>query len=216
MASGTRVGDMVIAKGTEVNGAISAATLEWTYIPAGNDSLDAVTYSAIVDETNHSIKLENGNNTGIAKLALAAGSNGDIVLSSAKSTDGNTDDTLTTTISHKTYSAVTPAAASTLSNGATSFTAIKSLTLTNGHVTGIETDTFTPVTYDLEGATAENNTTFTVATNSGSNDVDIEIGLVDSNSNARASAVINLASSSIKLTAGNSGDVTMNLEWGSF
>lgn len=216
MASGTRIGDMLIAKGTEQNGAITAATLEWTYIPAGNDALDAVTYSAVVNTSENSIKLQNANNAGIAKLVLSDVTNGDVVVTSAVSTTGNTDDTLTATIAHKTYSAVTPTAAATLSNGSTSFTAIKGITLSNGHVTAIETDTFTPVTYDLEGATATNNTSFTVATNSGTNDVDVEIGLVDSNNQSRASATFNLASSSIKLTAGNSGDVTMNIEWGSF
>ena len=214
MSGGTRIGDMVIAKGTETNGVITNG-LTWTYIPAGNDSLDAVTYEAIVDTTNNSIRLDNANDTTIAKLAFAEGQNGDIVLSSAVSTTGNTDDTLTTTISHKTYSAVTPSAASTLSNGTATFTALKSLTLTNGHVTGIETDTFTPVTYDLTGATLSQTSSVNSTTNVGTSTVSASIGLEDSSDGIHDSATLDFSSSTIKIT-GSGNTVTMNFEWGAF
>ena len=216
MAGGTRVGDMVIAKGTETNGVITSG-LTWTYIPSGNDSLATATYTAIVDTSNNSIRLENGNTTNVAKLALAEGANGDIVLSSAVSTTGNTNDTLTTTISHKTYSAVTPTSVdnASLSNGSASFTAIKTLTLTNGHVTGITTDTFTPVTYNLSGASLSQTSSVNSTTNVGTSTVAATIGLEDSSSGAHTGATLNLSSSSIKIT-GSGSTVTMNFEWGAF
>ena len=212
MGSGTRVGDMVIAKGTETNGVISSG-LTWTYVPAGNDSLDAVTYSAVVDDTNHSLRLDNANNATIAKIALVAGT--DVALSSAVSTNGNTNDTLTTTINHATYSAVTPAPASALSNGSASFTAIKGITLSNGHVTAIETDTFTPVTYDLSGASLTQTSSVNGVSNVGTSTVEAEIGLVDSNSVSHTAADINFTSNTIKIT-GSGSTITMNFEWGNF
>ena len=213
MSGGTRVGDMLIAKGTETNDVITS-DLTWTYIPAGNDSLDAVTYSAIVDTNTNSIRLDNANDTTIAKIGFVAGT--DITLSSAVATNGNTDDTLTTTINHATYNAVTPVAASTLSNGSASFTAIKGLTLSNGHVTGIETDTYTPVTYDLEGAAASNNSYFNSTSNSGTNEANVKIRLINSNdSYSTNDADFQIESSSIKISTSNS-KVTMNFEWGSF
>lgn len=212
MAGGTRVGDMVIAKGTETNGVISSG-LTWTYIPAGNDSLDAVTYSAVVDDTTHSLRLDNANNATIAKIALVAGT--DVSLSSAVSTNGNANDTLTTTINHASYAAVTPAAASTLSTGSASFTAIKGITVSNGHVTAIETDTFTPVTYDLSGASLTQTSSVNGTSNVGTSTVEAEIGLTDSNSGSHTSAELNFTSNSIKIT-GSGSTVTMNFEWGNF
>ena len=205
---GTRVGDMLIAKGTETNDVITS-NLVWTYIPAGNDTLAEVTYSASVDETTHSMGLVNGNTATIAKLNLVAGT--DMALSSTKtSVNGRTDNTLTTTINHAPITTSGPTAASTLSDGSATFTAIKSLTISNGHVTGITTDTFTPVTYDLEGATSQ-----TVSTNN----VNVKIRLKNSNSAYSAhDAIFNLNSSSLAITpdANDSKKIAINLEWGNF
>lgn len=214
MAGGTRVGDMVIAKGTEVNGEITS-NLVWTYVPAGNDSLDAVTYTAIVDDTTNSIRLDNANDTTIAKMALAAGT--DVTLSSAVSSNGSNNNTLTTTINHATYSAVTPTPASTLSNGSASFTAIKGITLSNGHVTGIETDTFTPVTYNLSGISLTQASSVNGTTNVGTSTVNGVIGLIDSNDSSQGYGVanVNFSSDTIKLTS-SANTITMNFEWGNF
>lgn len=217
MANGTKVGDMVIARGTEGSNGYISGTITWTYIPAGNDSLADVTYSATVNETNHAISLSNENGTGLGKIALVAGT--DVTLSSTKTTDTGfaANSTLTTTINHATIS--TTATTGSAVDGAASFTAITGVTTSNGHITGYTTQTYSPVTYDLEGANITQTNAVNGTTNSGLNDADVEIKIVDSEGNYGTSAHVNLESSSIKLTPGtgaNANKLTMNFEWGSF
>ena len=218
-STGTRIGDMFIAKGTENSSGIITSNLTWTYIPAGNEELSGVTYRAVVDTATHAISLWNGDDDTISKHVLVAGT--DVALSSAKSSDnGRTDNVLTTTINHATITTTTPTAATTASNGTSSFTAIKELTISNGHVTAITTDTFTPVTYDLDGAAVSSDShTFSNTTNTGTNGLDVTIRLKNSEEDYSAhDAVFNLTSSSIKLTAdaNDATKVVMNLEWGAF
>lgn len=217
MANGTKVGDMVIAKGTEGSNGYISGTITWTYIPAGNDSLADVTYSATVNENNHAISLSNENGTGLGKIALVAGT--DVVLSSTKTTDTGfaADSTLTTTINHATIT-TTPTTGSAV-DGAASFSAITGITYNNGHITGYTTQTYSPVTYDLEGAEISQTNVVNGLTNSGLNDADVEIKIADSQGNYGTSAHLKLESSSIKLTPGsgaNADKLTMNFEWGSF
>lgn len=193
----TRVGDMVIAKGTETNGKITS-NLEWVYVPAGNDSLDAVTYSSTIDTATHTINISPAVGNDLAEIALSAGN--DIVLVSS-----TTGSRIATEISHATYSAVTPVAASSLSNKTASFTAIKGITLTNGHVTGIETDTFTPVTYELSGATASAATGSAV----------VSFGLDNSNDTTVSTASFGLLSDTIAFSS-TANNVVMDIVWGSF
>lgn len=209
---GTKVGDMVIARGTETVTTINSVTdsfitsnLEWTYVPAGNDSLDAVNYETIVTPGSNSLYIENALNDGLAKIVLNAGTDM-IVTSTATATSSSTNNTLLTTISHTTYSAVTAAAAATLSDRTPSFTAIKELTLSNGHVVGITTDTYTPVTYELTGVS-------TTATTTAS--AQVSFGLKDSADAEMNDVNFTLNSSSINFTASNNA-VTMNLVWGTF
>lgn len=209
MAGGTRVGDMLIAKGTEGSDGKISSNLEWTYIPSGNDELDAVTYHGIANTASHSLTIENGPGVEIAKLDLDAGDG--ITLTSVASTTAS----LATTIAHSVYSTTSTTAASA-SEYTDSFTAIKGLTITNGHVTAIETDTFTPVVYHLTGATATQSASFG-ATNTGTNTVEVGVGITDSNGTSNlAGATMNLTSSSLKMTAGSNGSVAVNIEWGTF
>jgi len=67
---------MVIAVGTEgTDGTIPTSDLRWTYVPSGNDALDAVSYAGVVDATNPSIELKNENGTGstVAGISVIAG-----------------------------------------------------------------------------------------------------------------------------------------------
>ena len=218
MSSGTKIGDMVIAKGTEGSDGNISGTITWTYIPAGNDSLDDVTYTATVDTSANSIKLANANGTGIAKMALVAGT--DMAISSAVSTDtgANSNSTLTSTINHATIS--TTATTGSAITGAASYTAITNLTVNNGHITGYTTQEYSPVTYDLEGAAVSMDSEFSLQTNSGTNVASVETRLVDSEGNYSTNdSVLKIESSSIKMSAGtgaNANKVIMNFEWGSF
>lgn len=210
MANGTKVGDMVIAKGTETNGVIGN-NLTWTYIPAGNDSLADVTYHGVANASDNSLSLANVGGTSVAKIALTAGT--DVVITP----DASTSTILDATIAHRTITTSTTATAN-LSNGVASFTAIKELTVNNGHVTAITTDTFTPIAYSLTGPTGANGQRFNTTTNVGTNDSSVVIKLHDDTNTDDISTIsLPFNSSSIKLTSNTAtGALTMDLEWGTF
>ena len=221
MTNGIKVGDMFIAKGTEGADGIIASGLEWTYIPAGNDSLSDVTYRA---ETNtsgeNSILLKNGSNSTIAKLNLVGGTNIDI--SSVAS--GTNNNTLTATIDHETITTTdnTTVTSTSLPSDATaspvipaqdtfggsSFAAITGLTISNGHVTAIERGKFVPVTYDLVAPTVTNIT----------KGAQIAVNMKDSNQTAKAASNIKLYSDSISIAADGTDNTQVNMElvWGTF
>lgn len=204
-SDGTRVGDMVIANGTETDGFISSG-LSWVYVPSGNDAADAYSYTAVATAATNTLLLRNQIPTDIARISLTAGTDVDITSTAA-------DGSLSSTISHATYNAVTPVADSNPSTNTATFTAIKGLTLSNGHVTGITTDTFTPLTYTLSGATVTEGTRFSAS--SSTNDITAQIALADNQNGARGTADVKLSSSSITLTRSNDS-IVMDLVWGSF
>lgn len=219
---GVNVGDMIIAKGTEtlttVNnepGYYITSGLTWTYVPAGNDSLEAVTYHPVLTANTHTTSLQNGNNQTLVQHSLVAGTN--ISLSSAvSSSNGGTNNALTTTVNHETITTSTPAATS-VANGTATFVAVTGLTVSNGHVTEITTDTFTPVTYEL-GKQTTLQTAFgpsnPFASNGSSNSANVNISLSDSNGPVN-SVDVNVASSSL-ITRATSTGISIDLEWGSF
>lgn len=212
-SSGTIVGDMFIASGNETNGVITS-NLKWTYIPSGNDSLDAVTYTTQVTPENNLMVLKNVDRDTIASLQFSAGSG--IVLSSTTAAAG-----MVTNIAHDTYTATT---STTTASSSESFTAITGLTLTNGHVTGITSEVFEPIGYKFGTQVAQSVVTSSVVdgtrmsstSNSGANDVTVNINLSDTDNNPISSQSLKLNSSSIKLAKGNNGEVIMNMEWGTF
>ena len=217
-ASGAIVGDMFIAQGTETNGIITSG-LQWTYVPAGNDSLNTVSYRPELTLANNLLEIVNGNDDAVITLQMSAGDG--IALSSVTAVSAKG---MVTTISHATYTATTTTANAA---SASSFEAITGLTLTNGHVTGISKETFSPVVYkfgDVAATTANtvdgtiiNGTRMAVASNSGPNDLTFKINLNDADENPISSAAVKLSSSSIKLAAGsNDGEIVMNMEWGTF
>jgi hypothetical protein len=136
---------MYIADGTEGSDGYISSGLIWTYIPAGNDSLSTVTYHGEAGTATNTLSLKDGTplaNT-IASLTLTASTGINII--STTTTAGNI---LSATISHETITTTTTTA-DPLSTNTSDFTAIKGITIENGHVTQIETDTFTPVKYSL-------------------------------------------------------------------
>ena len=212
-ASGAVVGDMFIAKGTETNGKITS-NLEWTYIPSGNDSLDAVNYAAEVTTATNSIEVNNGIGTQLFGLTLQSSTGINVVSSSTSGTY------MTSVISHADYSttSTTSSAVST-----TSFAAISGLTINNGHITGYNIETFTPETYtfednDISSTTANsyvvNGTRSTTANLA--NDLTIAHTLKTSGGSLVGSSLVKLSSSSIQLSKGNDGEVVMDMMWGSF
>ena len=207
LANGTAAGDMLIAEsitGLEnSDGEIDSNDLRWLYIPSGNDSLTAVTYSADFDDTNNVFGIKNGANVAIASHALVAGN--DVVISSTA--DGAV---LTSTISHETF-ATTATNAASPSNLTSSFTAIKGLTVDNGHVTGYELDTFTPIGYSISNAEVSNSASASGAV------LSLELVTSDNDNTKTTSASFNVDSTSLAIRKGTGdADVTINLEWGTF
>ena len=208
-ASGTRIGDMVIATGTEGSDGFISSGLKWVYVPSGNDSSDAYSYFAEATAATNTLLLKNriAGSAPVAQLSLTAGT--DIAIDSTASNGA-----LASTISHATYSAVTPAETASPTGSAASFTAIKELTLTNGHVTGITTDTFTPLVYNLSGSVVTEGTRF--SSSSTTNDVTAVISLKDTINGQHGTANIKLSSSSITFSKGANDEVVADLVWGTF
>lgn len=218
-STGAIVGDMFIASGTEGNNGEITGTIQWTYIPSGNDSLAEVTYTTKTTTSTNTIKMENGNEQEVFALSLQAGDG----ISISSTAAGATATQMTTTITHATYTTTTSTTAASSSN---SFEAITGITLNNGHVTQIESQTFTPQSYLLSAVTSSsavvnsyvaNGTRVSTATNAGLNDVSVYTSLMDGDETVINSSAIKLISSNIKLSAGsNAGEVVMNMEWGTF
>lgn len=212
LSNGIRIGDMFIATGSEgADGYIT--TPQWTFIPSGNDSAAQFTYSAEATTSTNTLTMSNELPSVIASITLTA-STGIVVTSS--SVNGND---LNASISHAT---VTTTATTSTAASNTSFSAISSLTLDNGHVIGINTETFEVPEYsftDTRSATLIDssvvNGTRVASNNAGPNDISVAHNLLQDDT-AIASSVTKFSSSSLVLSKGNDGEVVMNVEWGTF
>ena len=216
LSNGIRTGDMFIASGVEgADGYIT--TIQWTFVPSGNDSSDQFNYHAAATTSTNTLTLSNALPQVIASVTLTA-STGIVVTSS--SVNGND---LNAAISHASY--VTTATSSTAASASSTISAVSSLTLDNGHVTGYNVETFSVPEYaftDTRAATAScvdssviNGTRVATATNAGANDLTIGHTLLQ-DSTSISSSIVKLSSSSIILSKGNDGEVVMNVEWGTF
>lgn len=154
------IGDMFIATvkegGSQTNGVIADGSVEWQYVPSGDELNTDTLFSGNVTIT------EGGENAGKVKYELSAHRGADDDGKTPAMPSDHEDLTIKAgkditisgtgteaTIAHKTYSAVTPSNSN--ASSATSFTAITGVTLENGHVTGLSTQKFTPNTYTLSG-----------------------------------------------------------------
>jgi helix-turn-helix protein len=130
--------------------------VEWTYVPAGDDTHTDTQFSLVANGTdgvgegtgNFSVKLRNTTASADAGETLTVKAGEDIVIDWA-------EDTNTATINHKAYGSLTSTPGSVSADGK-SFTAITAITADNGHVTAWETKTFTlpedqNTTYELVG-----------------------------------------------------------------
>ena len=206
-----RIGDMLIAQGTEDSSG-EIVNIEWFYVPSGDDTLDSVTYSASHNASLNKFRIQNVYEETLGSLVLNAGT--DITINSV--VDSDDAGVLSTTISHAIINTSTTAlsAASTTSYHASQFTAIKNISTSNGHVTNIELDTFTPVEYNLLDATTTATSAFG-ANNTGTATMDVSIRITNSNNDTLPPSHLYLNSETIKLSATANG-VIMNLEWGTF
>lgn len=156
-----KVGDLFIAtvkeNGSHTGGVINSGDVAWTYVPSGDElNTDTLFYGDVT--VTAGTAAEGGKVT----YDLKASANADGVTPSMPSghetlqISGGKDILISgsgtsATVNHRTYNAVTPS--NSAESSKTSFTAVTGVTLTNGHVTGINTKTFTPTdtTYTLDG-----------------------------------------------------------------
>ena len=154
-----KVGDLFIATvesdSDHTNGVIVEGKVQWTYVPSGNElNTDTLFYGDVT------VTAGNGTGGSVAyALKAKRGAEGDnpsVPTENENLTISGGTDILVSgsgtsaTINHKVYDAVTPNNAPASSKS--TFKAITGLTLANGHVTGINTQDFTPETYALSGA----------------------------------------------------------------
>ena len=154
-----KTGDLFIAVAGEgatvTNGVISGA-VEWTHVPSGDELNTDTLFKGDVTVTT------GGEGTGNVKYAWSASRGADNDGKTPAMPEGHEDLNIKAgkdivvggsdteaTIGHKEYAAVTPN--NSAAGSAASFTAVTGVTLSNGHVTGVNTQTYTPDTYTLAG-----------------------------------------------------------------
>ena len=153
-------GDMFIAvagTGATVTNGVISGTVEWTHVPSGDELNTDTLFKGDVTVTT------GGEGTGKVEYAWSASRGADNDGKTPAMPSGHEDLTIKAgkdivvggsgteaTIGHKEYDAVTPS--NSAASSAASFTAVTGVTLSNGHVTGVSTQTYTPDTYTLAGA----------------------------------------------------------------
>ena len=203
-------GTLVIASGTEGgDGYIPDGSVTWTFVTgAASDT----TYVGKTVEGG--VKLVDSHGSDVMQITATAGT--DIVVNSS-STDGASR-TQALTIGHKAYSAVTPspdeAQPDAMTNKAASYTipVIDSITLSNGHVTGIKTKTYT--VKDTNATMKAITTSASAAGNTAT--VTISTGLTQSDgASSDQSGSFGITSDSLTVS-GSGSAVGINMVWGSF
>lgn len=203
-------GDILIATGTETNGVLNS--VEWTYIPSGDDSKQDTTVVPSVDSTNHSIEFTNSTadvgEGAFAGIDLDAGTG--IVLSSDATAAG--DGFLKTTISHANVNTNASSYASVQSDGDNidypdSISVVTGVSVDQqGHTFNVET---TEVTLEQYSFTAE--------TEDITNGVALSLDLNGLASDHTSENTIDITSTSLAISSASSGSAAViNLEWGTF
>lgn len=202
-------GDLFIATGAEgANGFIE--TIEWTYVPSGDDTFDNSTYVGKATPASNTWGITESAGQSIGDVKFVAGTN--MSISSTEGGNGLDDETsMITTISHGSAGAtsVTSTTAETKGDApVATFTAVTGIGRdNNGHVTSVSTKEFDvkDTTYTF-GAEVENGQIVTT--------------LAD-DANTEQTAVYQVTSSSLSVATAQddeSKDITVNveLEWGTF
>ena len=211
-----KVGDLFIATGTEdaSTGKITASTLKWTYIPAGDDSQTDTVYNYSLNTSDHI-------------LSIQASTTGDVV---AHIDVDNTDNklALTSTLDKAHYSEVgvpwklqinhakvTRDDSTSSAANVDSFSVIDTVnTDDTGHVLGVNTKTVTVHRYELSGAEVVDAATK-------GNGVTVTDTLKDTSGEPAGTSVFkvetNNGGDNLKVTKNTAGDgFKISMEWGSF
>lgn len=220
-------GDLVIASGSETNGAITGA-ITWDVVPSGNED---TTYSVVGGDNGITIKEHKGGDTGgapIGGLAVKGGTN----ITIAK---GGTGNNVELTVNHGTVSCSTESETGEVGGGATysvssqNVEVVQEQTISGtGHVTAMTTKTWT-----LRDTNAKLDTTITTGVTATKGDLTTGFEEYGATSSAkvtvgaklyRSNGETNTASGnfSVKSNSGNIAvaadgtNVTLKLVWGTF
>lgn len=182
------VGDLWIATGTEDdNGYITAASLKWTYVPAGDDT--DTQYS--LETTNNGLNLKNTTTNQSAGSATFSGSKKVIMTKSGTNFD----------FAHatQTVSKAEDTAATALGHGA-AFTAVNGVTYDeHGHITGFSVNKFTAV-----------NTTYKANTDSSGKVTFTAYNGKTATGEAQSVTFVGGNKINVAATAGEAGKITIN------
>lgn len=143
-----KTGDMLIATAkdgkSETNGVLAIGDVEWTYVPAGDDSYIDTTYIFKASGTTDSMTITSSNGGGtIGKIAFTEG---DGIVIESTDNGGGSPNQLSVNIKHGTYDTAKTTDNKSLTNGGT-FDVIDSITYNNGHISGINTKTIHTLEY---------------------------------------------------------------------
>lgn len=205
-----KTGDMLIATAkdgkSETNGVLAIGDVEWTYVPAGDDSYIDTTYIFKASGATDSMTITSSNGGGtVGKIAFTEG---DGIVIESTDNGGDSPNQLSVNIKHGTYSTAETTDNKSLTNGGT-FDVIDSITYNNGHISGINTKTI----QTLEYKPGPDN----VSKDENANSVTISHTLQAGTSLVSdKTANMVLKSDTLKLTASAGNTVTADLVWGSF
>ena len=197
-----RIGDMFIATGAEGNdGYIPTADIVWTYIPSGNDDVQA--YTLRYNTSNSKIELINSNNTAVSSIE-ASGT--DIVLGGSSTAMTIAHNSVT-----RTDTTGTAVSQTSGSGSATTFTAVTAITTSStGHVTGVETTQISIA--DEFNKLKSMAITSSIEANTGNAKINVA---VTDQKNYSVNADIVLHSDSLTFST-NNNITSIEMQWGSF
>ena len=213
--TGCKVGDLLIAV---KDGSSYKIANDWYYIPSGDDQV----ISGSVSKSDGKASMTIADTAGtLGKIIVEQGT--DITVTGEISKDNSSDtnnNVIKATIAHASYGKVTPSE-DTGSNAEVSstsgviaaediFTAITSITESNGHLTGVKTSTFT--VKDTHNQITSINQKATKIENG----IKTAPSITTSDSETISTTELNITSTSLAIDRTDENNVTFNLTWGTF
>ena len=214
-------GDMIIARGTEgSDGFITSATLTWDLVPAGDDTIDLITYTGVA--IDNGIQIDNNQDETIASFTVNGAAGGPITVTDSKAANGKSN---SLTISHNTVTKSDSALAKETQlkvNKITVNTVAEVVRDAYGHVTGVKTKAYEIV--DTVAHVSEVKTDATASTTGGVSTAVItnKVTTADANDATKsATGTLNIQSSTLQITAtaasgSTAAKVVMDMVWGKF
>ena len=211
-----KIGDLFIATGTEdaSTGKITASTLKWTYIPAGDDSQTDTVYTYSLNTAENRLSIQESTSSDIVAHIDVDNTDNKLVLTSTadKANYPNVGTPWKLQINHATVTRKDTTA--NPESDIHTFSTVDAVTTdSTGHVTGVTTKTVKVLTYTLSGAGVADDATK-------GNGVTVTDTLTDS-AGEKSYSVFNVETNNggdnLKVTANAAGNgFKISMEWGTF